>query len=112
MRVFQVEVRLEVLGIIDWVILAGDDVIKSLTLLMAFECGLVELVIDCFILLVINKLVQDRAIFQRLFLIVIALEEFLFGSGQIDLSLELVFFLVILVLQVVGLGLWLQVKEV
>lgn len=108
MRVFKVEVHLEVLSVINRVIFAGNYIVKPLALLMAFECGLVEFVIDCLVLLVINELMQDGTIFQRLFLIVITLKKLFFGSGQVYLSLELIFF-VVLVLLLVGLGFWLQI---
>lgn len=56
LRVFEVEVRLKVLGIVNRVIFAGDDIVKPLALLVTFECGFVELVMDCLVLLVINEL--------------------------------------------------------
>jgi hypothetical protein len=107
--VLEVEVRLEVFCIIDGIVLAGDDVIQALALLVTLECGLVELVVDGLVLLVIDEFMQDGSVLDGLLLVVVAFEELLFRSGEIDLFLELV--LVVLLL-VVGLRLWLEIEEV
>ncbi len=74
MRIVQVKVIFEVFCIIDGVVLAGDDVIKALTLLVTLEGGLVELIIDCLVLFVVDKFMQNGSILDGLFLIVVALE--------------------------------------
>jgi hypothetical protein len=106
--VFQVELRLEVLHIVDGIVLAGNDILESLAFLVTLEGRFVEFVVDGLVLLVVDDGVQNAFILDGLFQFV-PLEEFFLWSGQVDLTLQFIFLLVVIVLRE---GFWLQIEKV
>lgn len=103
-RVLQAEIRPEVLDISGVLVLADFLVFAGLVV----EGGLVELVVDGLVFLVVDQAVQDASFLGRVLGLVVALEELLLGSGQVDFPFERVLGLML----VAGNGLGLEVHEV
>ena len=82
------EVRPEVLDVCGVVFFARF--LEVLALLVALEGGLVEVVVDGLVFLVVDEAVQDASLLGRI-LRLVALEELLLRSGEVNFPLERVF---------------------